>query len=48
LVRAVASECLPNVAAGHPVVAASVQQMTFEPRDSGDWDAAFACFDALV
>lgn len=21
---------------------ASVQQVTFEPRDSGDWDAAFA------
>jgi len=48
LVQAVASEYLPDIAAGRQVVAASVQQATFEPRTSGDWDGAFASFDELV
>jgi rhamnulokinase len=42
------SEYLPDIAAGRQAVAASVQRVTFEPGDSGDWDAAFADFGALV
>ena len=48
LVQAVAGGYLPDVAAGRRAVAASVRQATFEPRADGDWDAAFARFDALV
>jgi rhamnulokinase len=48
LVQAVATGYLPDIAAGRQAVAASVQRVTFEPGDSGDWDAAFAGFGALV
>jgi rhamnulokinase len=48
LVQAVALGLLPNIAAGRNAVAASVQQTIFEPRASGDWDAASIEFDALV
>ncbi len=48
LVQAVALELLPNIAAGRNAVAETVQQTIFEPRSSGDWDAANAGFDALV
>ncbi|HKP53959.1 MAG TPA: rhamnulokinase family protein [Chloroflexia bacterium] len=48
LVQAVASGHLPDIAAGRRTVAASVQQATFEPRASGDWDAAYRNFDALM
>lgn len=48
LVQAVANGRLPNIAAGRQAVGASVEQETFEPRDSGNWDAAFADFDAQV
>jgi rhamnulokinase len=48
LVQALASGHLPDIAAGRLAVAASEDQITFVPRDSGDWDAAFASFDTLV
>jgi len=46
LVQAVASGHLPDIASGRQ--AASEAQEVFEPRDSGDWDAAFVGFDELV
>jgi rhamnulokinase len=48
LVQAFASGCLPDITTGRRAVGASEEQVTFEPRDSGDWDAAFAGFDELV
>ena len=48
LVQAVATGYLPDIAAGRRAVAASEEQKIFEPRDSGDWDASFAGFDALL
>jgi rhamnulokinase len=48
LVQAVATGYLTDIASGRRAVAASEEQKTFEPRDSGDWEAAFAGFDALV
>jgi rhamnulokinase len=48
LVQAIATGHLPDLAAGRRAVAASVQQTTFEPRATGDWESAFARFDALV
>jgi rhamnulokinase len=48
LVQAVASGYLPDIAAGREAIAASVQQATYEPHASGDWDAAFTRFAALV
>ena len=48
LVQAVATGYLQDIAAGRRAVAASEEQKIFEPRDSGDWDASFAGFDALV
>jgi len=48
LVQAVASEHLPDIAAGRQAVAASEEQKIFEPGDSGDWDDAFAGSDELV
>jgi rhamnulokinase len=48
LVQAVACGHLPNIRIGREAVAASVPQAVFEPRASGDWDAACVSFDALV
>jgi rhamnulokinase len=48
LVQAASSEYLPDIAAGRQAVAVSEEQKIFEPRDSGDWDAAIAGFDELV
>jgi rhamnulokinase len=48
LVQAVASGHLPDIATGREAVAVSAEHETFEPRDSDDWDAAFAGFAALV
>jgi rhamnulokinase len=48
LVQAVSSGYLPDVAAGRQAIMASEEQKILEPRDSGDWDAAFAGFDELV
>ena len=44
LVQAVALGYVPDIAAGREAVAASADQTIFEPRPSGDWDAAFAGF----
>jgi rhamnulokinase len=44
LVQAVALGYVPDIAAGREAVAASADQTIFEPRPSGDWDAAFASF----
>jgi rhamnulokinase len=48
LVQAVASGHLPDIATGREAVAVSAEHETFEPRDSDDWDTAFAGFDTLV
>jgi hypothetical protein len=48
LEQAVASEHLPDIAAGRQAVAASDEQKIFEPGDSGDWIDAIAGFDELV
>ena len=48
LVQAVATEYLPDIPTGRQAVAASEEQKIFEPRNSGDWDAAFMGFDGLV
>jgi rhamnulokinase len=48
LVQAVATGYLPDIAAGRRAVVASEEQKIFEPRNSGDWDAAFMGFDGLV
>ncbi|MEN9937175.1 MAG: hypothetical protein RLZZ387_3754 [Chloroflexota bacterium] len=48
LVQAVATGQFSDIAAGRAAVAASVSQEVYEPRASGDWDAAIVGFDALV
>ena len=48
LVQAVALGLLPDIAAGRGAVAASFEQVIYQPRVSADWDAAIVGFDALV
>ena len=48
LVQAIATGHLADIAAGRKAVAASVQQTTFVPHRSDDWEAAFARFERLV
>jgi rhamnulokinase len=48
LVQAVATGHLADIDSGRRAIAASVQQTTFEPDPSGDWDAAYARFAQLV
>lgn len=48
LVQAIATGHLPDLATGRLAVAASVQQTSYTPRDSGDWDAAIVGFESLV
>jgi rhamnulokinase len=48
LVQAVATGHLPDIAAGRHAVAASFQQVVYEPRAADDWDAASVGFAALV
>ncbi|MFL5804122.1 MAG: rhamnulokinase family protein [Roseiflexaceae bacterium] len=48
VVQAVALGKLLDIAAGRKAVAASFEQAIYEPRTSGDWDAAVVGFDALV
>src|SRR5690606_9249027 len=46
LVQAIATGHLPDLATGRLAVAASVQQTSYTPRDSGDWDAAIVGFES--
>jgi len=48
LVQAMATGHLSDLASGRRAVAASTQQIVYEPRDSADWDAAYERFEALV
>jgi rhamnulokinase len=48
LVQAVATGHLPDIAAGRRAIAASFQQLVYEPRVTDDWDAAAIGFAALV
>ena len=48
LVQAVARGQLENVVAGREAVAASAEQVVYEPRGSDAWDRAFAAFTPLV
>lgn len=48
LVQTVALGLLPNITAGRAAIADSVQQTVYEPRASGDWDAAIPAFNELV
>jgi rhamnulokinase len=48
LVQALATGHLSDVAAGRRAMAVSAQQTTFEPQASGDWDAAYRRFEALM
>jgi rhamnulokinase len=48
LMQAIATAHLPDLAAGRCAVATTVQQATYTPRDSGDWDAAIVGFEGLV
>jgi rhamnulokinase len=48
IVQALTTGRLPDLAAGRRAAAASVQQTTYTPRESGDWDAALVGFEALV
>jgi hypothetical protein len=47
-VQAVATGYLPDIDSGRRAIAASVQQTTYEPDSSVDWDAAYARFVQLV
>jgi rhamnulokinase len=48
LVQAIATGHLPDLVSGRRAVGASVPQIPYIPRDSGDWDAAIVGFEALV
>jgi rhamnulokinase len=48
LVQAVALGHLPDIAAGRAAVAASFEQTIYEPRGSGEWDAAVARFAEIL
>jgi rhamnulokinase len=48
LVQAIARGHLPDVAAGRRAIAASVEQTTYQPAPSSDWNEAFSRFDWLL
>jgi rhamnulokinase len=48
LIQAIAIGLLPDIATGRAAVAASFEQVTYQPHVSTDWDAAIIGFDALV
>lgn len=48
VVQAVALGLLPGITAGRAAIAASEQQVVYEPQVSGDWHAAVAGFNRLV
>ena len=48
MVQAIATGHLSSVAEGRQVIAASIQQETFEPGSADGWDDAYARFTGLI
>ena len=48
VVQAVALGLLPSITAGRAAIAASEQQIVYEPQSSGNWEAAVAGFNRLL